>query len=329
MKFIIPFTTFLLQFFLTVMTLAQSAPPFAEVDDHARSVVLRDQSLEQFTREELLADITDPLLQARAIFVWITENIAYDCHKYHTRNRSFRVSYTSEEDLQRKLSELDKRTISQALKRRRGVCHDYSVLFNAMCAAVGIESRQIDGHVPNGVRIIGKKPGLPNHSWNAFRIGREWHLVDATWGSGFVDAAVTKFRKDFRPAYFMMPPEDLIKTHFPEDSKWQLLDRPLDAKEFSTQPVYHPAYWDLGIQSISPTNGKINASMQQIRLKIPNCSIPGEDFIIVQGEKLVQQGFVREGDYYQVFFTPKGRRQATIMVKSGRRTYDPIVSFDL
>ena len=329
MKIVRPFTTFILLFCLITTGFAQNTRPFAEVDNHAKSLEMGNSSLEEFTREKLLAQISDPILQARAIYTWITENIAYDCHQYHTQNKNFRVSYTSEEDLRQKLSALNEETIERTLKRRRGVCHDYSILFNAMCAAAGIEAQKIDGHVPGGIRIIGKKPGPPNHSWNAFRANGRWHLVDATWGSGFVDVAVTKFRKEFRPEYFMMPPEDMIKTHYPTEQHWQLLEKPFDAKAFAAQPVYYPAYWDLGIQYLTPSSGKITTGTQQIRMKIPNCSLPGEDFIIVQGEKMVQQGFLHEGDYYQVFFTPKGRRQVTIMVKSGKRKYDPVVSFEL
>ena len=329
MKIVRPISTFILHICFVSTVFSQSKSPFAAVDDHARSLEIGTTPLEQFTRDQLLIDLTDPVLKARAIFVWITDHIAYDCNKYHTQNRNFRVRYSSEEDLQRKLSELDQQTVARTLKHQRGVCHDYSILFNTMCAAAGIEAQKIDGYVPNGVRTIGKKPEGPNHSWNAFRANGRWYLIDATWGSGFVDAAVTKFRKEFRPEYFMMPPEDMIKTHYPEEERWQLLDKPFDAREFSTQPVYYPAYWDLSIKSISPSTGKIETKTQQIRMEIPDCSLAGEDFIIVQGEKLVQQGFIRKGDYYQVFFTPKGRKQVTIMVKNGKRKYSPVISFAL
>ena len=64
--------------------------------------------------------------QAREVYSWITENIAYDTHQLEEGNK-----YYSPE---------------QTLRRKKALCYGYSELFHEMCEVLGIESYIIYGY---------------------------------------------------------------------------------------------------------------------------------------------------------------------------------------
>ena len=94
---------------------------------------------------------------------------------------------------------------------------------------------------------------LPNW-WNAVYINKKWFFVDATWGMGGDYMAfenvrtVAEHRKEVRKKkrqknreinasrfvenkWFLVKPEDMIKTHFPRREKHQYLKHPVDMKK--------------------------------------------------------------------------------------------------
>jgi transglutaminase/protease-like cytokinesis protein 3 len=61
-----------------------------------------------------------------------------------------------------------------------------------------------------------------------------WQLVDATWGSGGSTSEDEKeiYFSEIDMRYFFADPKDFVTDHFPADSKWQLLDKPISKREF-------------------------------------------------------------------------------------------------
>ncbi len=320
-------TLLLFLFFSSLSLKGQIPEKYETVDEHARSVEPGNASIEQFTNKVLVAGLTDDLSKVRAIYVWITENIAYDCRKFHQQNGSFRVRYTSEEDLQKQLAAIDQKNLERTLKHRRGVCQDYAFLFNTMCEAAGIESITIKGYVPSGARMIGQRPETSNHTWNAFSIDGQWHLLDATWGSGFVNAEVTSFKKQFRDEFFLMAPSDMIKTHFPEEEKWQLLDQPLSEKEYANQPCFYPSYWDITAKSVLPTQGIIDSKTVDIELELSDGTLDERKLIVIQGGKMIQSGFSKSGVKYRTSIQLKGRKNIIVMVQKSRSSFQPVIEY--
>ena len=45
----------------------------------------------------------------------------------------------------------------------------------------------------------------PDHAWNAVRLGGAWHLLDATWGAGTIDAHTRAFRRRLRRSWRAPP----------------------------------------------------------------------------------------------------------------------------
>ncbi|XP_069045220.1 kyphoscoliosis peptidase-like isoform X1 [Lepisosteus oculatus] len=91
----------------------------------------------------------------------------------------------------------------EVFKRRKAMCGGHAKLFQEMCRIAGVPCEYILGSCPEKAKS--------RHAWNAVSIGSQWHLVDVTWS-----------RRDY---YFLTRPEEFCKTHTPDDSRWNLLDR--------------------------------------------------------------------------------------------------------
>jgi len=159
----------------------------------------------------LTKGLTSPAEKARAIYYWISHNIRYNIKLYESNK-----SITSTDDL-----------ISETLKSYQGVCANYAELFNACSKATGIESYVISGYT----KIDGKVADI-GHAWNAIRVDGKFWLIDATWASGHQEN--TKYVHQFDDRYFMITPDEFIKTHMPFDPIWQFLNNPLNNKEFES-----------------------------------------------------------------------------------------------
>ncbi len=162
----------------------------------------------------------DQTQRARAIFIWITENIDYDVDKMF--------------DIQNGIKHNNDVEISDAatatLKSGKGVCWDYACLFSTIANKCGLNSFVITGITTN--HEFGDNVG---HAWCAAEIDSKWYLFDPTWGAGGVRQyhvfKRTEFKRKINNFYFMTPPEDLIKTHMPYDPLWQFLNYPITRDE--------------------------------------------------------------------------------------------------
>lgn len=153
----------------------------------------------------------------RAAYTWIATYITYDVDKL------FVVSY--EESLRDK--------ISQTLKTRKGICENYTALFQELSAKTGILCYIVEGYTKQNGHI----DQIP-HSWCAAFIGDHWYMFDPTWGSGYIQGR--KFIRQFTTGYFMVKPGDIIHSHMPFDYLWQFLAFPLTRDEFETGKILLP-----------------------------------------------------------------------------------------
>ena len=56
--------------------------------------------------------------------------------------------------------------------------------------------------------------------------------------SGFLDTNTNRFARKFTDYYFFTPPAELLKTHFPANSNWQLSSHTVDLETFYNAPIY-------------------------------------------------------------------------------------------
>ncbi len=192
-----------------------------------------------------------------AIFNWITENITYSTKKevaqYLKNNKE-----DDWKDDDRPLLPLTERVARIVLKRKMGVCDGYARLFTALCDDAGIRSELVIGFAKTTRNKPVSKMGV-NHYWNAVFFDGKWHLLDATWASGYLSLSRNEFIRDYDGAYFLADPEIFIQDHYPDDLRWTLLPDTKIPKEFLKAPFKQKSFSKYQITSFSPTQGVINA----------------------------------------------------------------------
>lgn len=176
---------------------------------------------------KLTSGLTSDWEKAWVLFRWISEHIDYDVVAFN----SGRYYDTS---------------CSTTLKRGKAVCGGYAELVETMFESVGIPTFTISGYA----RGAGFSPGestRSNHAWNAAKLDGKWYLMDATWGSGSIDSKTNTFNRKFKEFYFAAVPSELIITHFPDNPKYQFVEKTVTKTEFSNKPRFYSGLHEFGI----------------------------------------------------------------------------------
>ncbi|KAK3814332.1 MAG: hypothetical protein J3Q66DRAFT_346260 [Benniella sp.] len=203
---------------------------FSREDAHARACPSSETASIARLSHYLTSPMSgDKVSQLRTIFTWIAENIAYDVPSF----LSGRYPDQSAEAV---------------LRTRQSVCEGYSNLFVALAEPAGLDVQKVIG-LARGVDVqVGEdRMGSP-HAWNAVTIEGEYLMIDSTWGAGVCDLATRSFRKSFRPFFFLLRPNKMIYSHWPENPKQQFLDPPVNENTFRGLPAIKPEAWTLGIK---------------------------------------------------------------------------------
>jgi len=208
--------------------------------------------------QSITAASTTELQKVSAIFRWITDNISYRTAPINSyrRNGSPRHRQTEEEEDTFALKPLNERVAEEVLKVRSGVCNGYARLFTTLCDYAGIRSEIITGYA----KINGNKPRFgANHYWNAVMIDSAWHLLDATWASGYIFR--NEFVHEYDANYFLTSPKTFVLDHYPDDPRWTLLDESPLPGEFHNSPFKQKSFIKYKFTSYYPKTGIIEASV--------------------------------------------------------------------
>jgi len=183
--------------------------PYAQTD--VRALQLPDSASHDVARIAAYVDarFSTPTEKARAIFIWIANNIDYDVVNMFALN----------------FYEDPAEKIAKPLRTRKGICENYASLFTAVCNQVGIRSLVVEGYTKQR-GFVGYIP----HAWSAALIDGTWYLFDPTWGSGYVEN--NKFTRKINEGYFKATPENFIATHMPFDPLWEFLYYPVNTEDF-------------------------------------------------------------------------------------------------
>lgn len=205
-------------------TMAQT--DYSLLDERSRELNKGDYATPEELAKALCRDLTTDREKARAIFTWIAEHIRYQM--------------VPDPPAKSKKAYYDQR-IRQVFRSGKGVCMDYSLLYQRMAKAVGLDCVFIGGHCKTFSKA------WESHAWNAVFIEGKWELLDATWGAGYRNEQ-GKFVQEFQPGYFLTEPRIFLLNHFPDSSIWQLVQEPITADDF--KKLSHYAYGNLehGIQ---------------------------------------------------------------------------------
>ena len=200
---------------------------YADIDSYVRScptATAKDPD-QLVSYLEKMAD-TD-LEKARAIYVWLAENISYDA-KSINKNK------------------YGDNTALGVLKSRKSVCQGYAKLFELLGKKMGLNIHFVGGYSKNDVlqeswNFDGEEG---DHAWNMIKIDDEWRVFDATWGEGIVnDDARGRlvFTKEYSDNWFDLSPYEAIFSHYPEDTSLILTEPRLTLDKFESLqliPIY-------------------------------------------------------------------------------------------
>ncbi|XLS29641.1 transglutaminase domain-containing protein [Flavobacteriaceae bacterium M23B6Z8] len=175
-------------------------------------------------------NIRDKEQLARFFYHWIGSNIQYDNETYQR--------LISEQIDQQSFWELQKEKV--VYTNRKGVCAGYANLYKWFLDWVNIETVVITGHIRDQRNhyIELETDDAFRHAWNAIKLNGKWMLVDTTWG--------TSDEKIISEFYFDIKPELSIISHYPADSKWQLLKEPISLDEFNKSQFIKPIWFIIG-----------------------------------------------------------------------------------
>jgi hypothetical protein len=200
---------FVCHFLLFIYQIGFCQIDFSIIDKEVKLSHKGETKIDRLTNK-LTSRYQNSVDKIRAIFIWITNNIDYD----------FKQSRYNQ------LSETVDIIANRTLKNRKGVCMHYAMLFDTMAKAAGIESYYITGYGRESNGALTKE----SHAWNAIKISGRYYILDVTWASGFMSDS--GYQKKLEEKYFMMPPDQAIKSHMPFDPIFQFLERPIKHEDF-------------------------------------------------------------------------------------------------
>ncbi len=255
-------------------------------NENIKSLVKKTDSL-NLDRWELIEfaekHLEDKEHLAKFFYYWIGSNITYDYK-----------SIQEESDGTITLEEYRKRQKEfEVYKNRKGVCAGYANLFDWFMFWVDIDSAIISGHIRDKRNhyIELELDDDHRHAWNAIEINEKWLLVDSTWG--------TSLDHETADYYFNVEPQRAIITHYPTDSKWQLLEKPLSLEDYNKSKFIEPIWFKVGY-SDNPILKKDNKYYYFIFKNNPNnewvvnltFSGDNRNFKKIKGlQKIVQEGY--------------------------------------
>lgn len=200
---------------------------YMEIDSYVRSCPnsIKKDPDQLVSYLEKMVD-TD-LEKARALYVWLADNIIYDA-KSINKNK------------------FGDNTALGVLKSKKAVCEGYAKLFEFLGKKMGLNIRSVGGYSKNDVLqeswdFEGEEG---DHAWNVIKINEEWRVFDATWGAGNGnDDARGRlvFTKEFSDNWFDLSPHEAIFSHYPEDTSLILTKPRLTLEKFESLqliPIY-------------------------------------------------------------------------------------------
>ncbi|KAJ9070602.1 hypothetical protein DSO57_1006321 [Entomophthora muscae] len=243
---------------------------FSEVDTFASSLEEScAQSINQLA-EHLTRRYEDSMIfQLRSIYTWICYHISYDAESFFGPPEA-RASNEARD----------------VLKTRLAVCAGYANLFLAVCEAVPLLAREVRVKVVSGYgrgydstihmeRIPRTNFGYSNHAWNSVFIDGLPFFVESTWGAGNLNGRT--FVQKFSSSYFLSPPQDFVRLHFPSKTSDQHLIPAITEEEFCSFPVLSAPFYKYDLALVSHNTSPVTIGSDDflggkrmvLKLKVP------------------------------------------------------------
>lgn len=303
-------------------SLTANAQDYQQIDRFAQSVAFgKDYKSKAI---ELTQKFQSDEEKVRSIFSWLVHHIAYDFNlkEIYERNPNTRISGRDEADLERIRQGMIDDMVKRTLRSKKGVCQDYSYLFQKMCRSINIECVFIPGFGRQDLKEIGKVHKRDNHAWNAVKINGEWKLIDISW------TVTMDFEVRGGKGFFFVDPEVFIMTHFPENPKWQLTRKTYSKQAFANLPFMCAAWLDYDIKNITPSRGILNRNDKMVDFVLDG-NPDGLPIMMAVNRKPSKVEYQKiEGKYHFRIDISKIRGDFYVGLLNGQRV-EPLVAFKI
>lgn len=261
--------------------------------------------------QEIIHEIEFGQDSIKSVYDWVANNIKYDVRKLKDIGDR---SKKSNEPKFRTREEYDAYQLEKVIKTKKGVCEDYSLLFDKLVEALGYTSYIIQGYTKNPKGKLNRGIG---HAWNAVHVDNEWKLFDATWGAGHVRDD-GRFVKKYNAQWFDVKPAAMLINHMPFDPIWQLSDQPISYIAFEENKDEPSNFQNFNHeQAIDDFLAMDKAEKLKVKLeRSANC---GEGIGLINrwrksaGKNLETQALKSEGGHYKM--AEKEYKEAIVLVK--------------
>lgn len=207
---------------------------------------------------------------------------AYDIYRWLCNNIDYDTSYSIH-------------TADETYENHRGVCQGYVELYHRLGNAVGLKSDIIFGKSKD----IDGKIGDIGHAWLFVYIDENTGiLVDPTWGAGSVHEG--RFERNVTDDWFHVSPQWSIFTHYPDDERYQLIDRHITFTEFGTIPSYNPSLAKYGFDGKSILTKSLSGQAPALPTFYSNHLDSRLEVLELPREKTLHVG-----KNYEFYFKPK------------------------
>jgi len=221
---------------------------FSTIDRHAMSVARQEYNSFEQVVYQLNRGCTTQLERARAIFQWLSvRNLNHVMHYDQSNTDSLHYLFGG-------------------IKEGLGSYHE---LFRLLGSLAGLPVKLIHGIS----KCAGYRPGMSftdgqfRNAWTAVYIDGEWRFVDSHWGSRHIAKSTSHSgANDLSPLcyaldefFFLADPDQFIYMHFPDESQWQLLSRPISVEDFIDKPLVKSQFFQFGLEFVQWSTAVINS----------------------------------------------------------------------
>jgi hypothetical protein len=145
------------------------------------------------------------------IYSWITYNIVYDLEGKNSGNKL-------------------PNDPESVFKNKKCVCEGYASLYLYISEKLGLNVLKVSGTAKQSTFKAGDKLSS-NHAWNVIEYRKERYLIDSTWGTGY--SSEGKYVVQFTPVYFLIHPDILADSHFPDKPEYLLTKKGVSLSAFN------------------------------------------------------------------------------------------------
>lgn len=276
--------------------------------------------------EYIAEGCNNKLEQARNIYLWICQNIAYDTdYKVYTADDCY--------DL------------------KRGVCQAYCELFYRLGEPLGLKTTIISGRTKNQHGQVERT----KHAWLYVEVDEGSILIDPTWGAGSIKNGVF-VRNENDLSWFQIDPYWLIFTHYPDDKNFQFTEPYIDWKTFTSLPTLYPSSTQYGwdgkkvlteilsgkTQSLPKIYDQYSEYLSLVNIPMQNKLQPGNFYtftvqkkkenaivLIHDGEFIQESEWEKEGDNYTLQYMPVSAGTVALSIAKADKKYNAVVVYQV